>query len=77
MSTSIIDQLTQALPDGRVRTDDELLHARRHDYWVLSHLDDVQERPAPKPLCVVQPRNVDEVVAVVNASGLSKTIKPG
>ena len=49
------------------RTDDATLQERRHDYWVLSHLDDLQGRPAPKPACVVQPESVDDVVAVVDA----------
>ncbi len=66
MSSSIVDKLNAVLDDTKVRTDDELLQERRHDYWVLSHLDDVQDRAAPKPACVVQPTCVEDVVAVVN-----------
>lgn len=73
MGSGIVESLKAALPAERVRTDDDLLQTRRHDYWVLSHLDDVQDRPAPKPACVVQPASVAEVVAVVNACRSSKT----
>ena len=67
MGSPIIDKLAAAIGDAKVRTDDATLQERRHDYWVLSHLDDLQGRPAPKPACVVQPESVDDVVAVVNS----------
>lgn len=63
---SIIDNLRAVLPVDCVITDPEILDTRRHDYWVLSHLDDVQDRPAPRPSCVVRPRTTEDVVAVVN-----------
>jgi alkyldihydroxyacetonephosphate synthase len=63
----IIEALTAAIGAAKVRTDDATLQERRHDYWVLSYLDDLQGRRAPKPACVVQPDSVDDVVAVVNA----------
>lgn len=59
--------LATALSADRVITSGDLLQERRHDYWVLSHLNDVQDRPAPTPKCVVQPSCVADVVAVVNA----------
>jgi len=62
--STIIEQLKTNVKT--VSTDPLLLQERRHDYWVRSHLDDVQNRPAPKPLCVVQPTTVDEVVHTVN-----------
>lgn len=73
MGNSIADAMKKALPEDRVRTDDALLQERRHDYWVLSHLDDIQDRPAPVPACVVQPTCIEEVVAIVNACRASKT----
>jgi alkyldihydroxyacetonephosphate synthase len=66
MGLPIIEILTAAIGGAKVRTDEATLQERRHDYWVLSHLDDVQGRPAPKPACVVRPESVDDVVAVVN-----------
>lgn len=63
---SIIENLLNALPASRVITDPDILDTRRHDYWVMSHLDDVQERPARRPACVVRPVTTDEVVEIVN-----------
>jgi alkyldihydroxyacetonephosphate synthase len=67
MGLPIIKTLTDKIGAAKVRTDDATLQERRHDYWVMSYLDDIQGRPAPKPACVVQPDSVDDVVAVVNA----------
>jgi alkyldihydroxyacetonephosphate synthase len=67
MGSPIIETLAAAIGAAKVRTDDATLQERRHDYWVLNHLDDLQGRPAPKPACVVQPESVDDVVAVVDA----------
>lgn len=66
MSAPIVKALTHVLSAGAVVTDSKVLDERRHDYWVLSHLDDLQGRPAPPPLCVVQPRTIDDVLACVN-----------
>lgn len=67
MALAIIETLSAAIGAAKVRTDDATLQERRHDYWVLSYLDDLQGRPAPKPGCVVQPESVEDVVATVNA----------
>ena len=64
MSESVIEQLKTNV--ATVSTNPELLQERRHDYWVRSYLDDTQGRPAPTPLCVVQPTTTDEVVHAVN-----------
>jgi len=63
----IVKVLTDALGADLVIASGDLLAKRRHDYWVRSHLDDFQTRPAPQPACVVQPRAPEHVVAVVNA----------
>jgi len=63
---SIVDRLRTSLGD-RVSTDAEALSTRRHDYWMLSQLDDLQGRGAPLPACVVRPADLSDVVAVVNA----------
>jgi alkyldihydroxyacetonephosphate synthase len=65
MTDRFVDSLIHSLGNDTVSTDPALLDARRHDYWVLAHLDDRQGRAAPRALCVVQPRHVDQVVECV------------
>lgn len=67
MAKSIIEDLQRELGLEKVRTDNFTLKDRRHDYWVLSLLEDMEGRGAPNPLCVVQPSETREVAAVVNA----------
>jgi alkyldihydroxyacetonephosphate synthase len=72
MTHSTIDQLTAALGAPQVATDDTSREARRHDYWMVSHVRDLVGTPAAKPLCVVRPRNVADVQAtlrIANAAG--------
>jgi alkyldihydroxyacetonephosphate synthase len=66
MSMAVLDQLTSSLGADRVLTDEAALQSRRHDYWFLSALNEFQGRHAPKPLCIVRPISVDDVVATVN-----------
>jgi len=63
----IVSDLLNALGAERIIVSGELLAQRRHDYWVRSHLDDAQNRAAPQPACVVQPRSAEDVSAVVKA----------
>lgn len=65
MSTSLINALKQRLGDTMVVTDVEQLAERRHDCSVISQLDDLQGRPAPNPLCMVQPKTTADVVKTV------------
>jgi alkyldihydroxyacetonephosphate synthase len=65
VSDPLVARLRDRLGRDRVSTDSALLDARRHDYWVLAHLDDEQGRGAPRPRCVVQPRATEDVVACV------------
>lgn len=67
MAEETVKALLDALGPEVVVTSGELLTQRRHDYWVRSHLDDAQERPAANPACVVRPRTPQDVVTVVNA----------
>jgi alkyldihydroxyacetonephosphate synthase len=60
-----LTRLEHALGKRQVVSDALALAERRHDYWVLSHLDDLEGRPAPTPLCAVRPRSVEDVVATV------------
>lgn len=69
----ITQQLTKKLGEDKVRTDIDTLKERRHDYWVLSQLEDIQGNKVPNPCCVVQPKTIEDVVAVVNACRESKT----
>ena len=73
MTSSIIETLQKALGAEKVFTVSHTLSERRHDYWVLSQLEDMQGRGAPEPLCVVQPAETKDVVAIVNACRESAT----
>jgi alkyldihydroxyacetonephosphate synthase len=65
MTSSLIDALRQALGDARVETSEVALQARRHDYWMLSHVRDLAGAPAPRPVCIVRPSGVAEVQATL------------
>jgi len=67
MRAPIVKILQNVLENEKVLTEGHMLNERRHDYWVLSQLDDMQGRGAPKPACVVTPECTDDVVAIVNA----------
>ena len=67
MTDAFVAELSARLGAAKVLTDAATLDERRHDYWVLSHLDDLQGRNAPRPRCVVRPTDVDDVVATVDA----------
>lgn len=73
MTAAVVETLKEALGPQKVFTDPHVLVERRYDYWVLSHLEDMQGRGAPEPLCVVQPADTSDVVAVVNACRESAT----
>jgi alkyldihydroxyacetonephosphate synthase len=71
--SSVVERLRGALGEDVVSTDPAVLADRRRDYWVLSQLDDLQGRGAPQPACVVRPKTLADVVAVVNACRETKT----
>jgi alkyldihydroxyacetonephosphate synthase len=73
MTASIVGTLKEALGPEKVFTDPHVLVERRYDYWVLSHLEEMQGRGAPNPLCVVQPADTGDVVEIVNACRESAT----
>ena len=68
----VISALRGALGD-RVITDPEVLQSRRHDYWVASHVRDHAGDPAPSPACVVQPKSVADVQALLKVANETKT----
>jgi len=68
----LISKLKGALGD-RVVTDSETLQARRHDYWVASHVRDHVGQPGPEPACVVRPQSVADVQALLKIANETKT----
>jgi alkyldihydroxyacetonephosphate synthase len=62
---TFVSKLEAALGKAQVVSDPSALQDRRHDYWVLSHFDDIDGRPAPAPLCAVRPRHAEDVAATL------------
>jgi alkyldihydroxyacetonephosphate synthase len=55
----------------KIVTDAESLDARRHDYWMASHVRDRVGNKAPPPACIVRPTCVEDVqatLAIANAN---------
>ncbi len=65
MTTTLTDSLDRLLGPGRVITDPVQTDARRHDYWMVSHVRDLAGTPAPRPSAVVRPQSVAEVQALI------------
>ncbi len=65
--SSIADKLAAQLGPELVLRDEATLRACRRDAWVVSELDDLEGAPMPLPACVVRPRAVEHVAAVVRA----------
>ena len=65
MARSIPDALARLLGEAKVLTDDSARAARRHDYWMASHVRDHAGTPAPPPACVVRPTCVADVQATL------------
>jgi alkyldihydroxyacetonephosphate synthase len=69
---NIVARLEDELGDC-VRTDAESLARHRRDSWVLSELDDLEGRPPPAPLAVVEARSTGDVsrtLALTRAAGV-------
>ena len=69
MTQSMPEALARVLGEGRVATDEASRAARRHDYWMLSHVRDQAGAAAPSPACVVRPTSVEEVQATLRFAG--------
>jgi alkyldihydroxyacetonephosphate synthase len=65
VTSPLIAELEQALGAGKVLTAPEMLDARRHDYWMVSHARDLAGAGAPAPACVVRPTSVEDVRATL------------
>jgi len=66
MNTEIIEKLKRAIGPDKIKTDEITLQERRRDYSVTNELADLQGRGAPNPACVVNPKNTQDVVQIVN-----------
>ena len=73
MTQSIAAALHQALGDTKVTTNVASLGARRHDYWMLSHVRDHVGAPGPSPAVVVRPANVADVQATLRLANQTGT----
>lgn len=62
----IVERLRAALGANNITGGEDVPREQWHDRWVLSDLDDLQNVELPLPACLVQPQNVQQVVAVVN-----------
>lgn len=63
-----VERLQSAIGKDQVLLSGEVLTSRRHDYWVVSHLRDFQDRPGPNALCVVRPKTKEDVQAVLKVA---------
>ncbi len=73
VSQKVIDSLREQIGEPKVLTGDEVLDERRHDYWVLSHLQSWREESLPRPGVVVRPESVSDVQAVVRTAAATNT----
>jgi alkyldihydroxyacetonephosphate synthase len=70
---SVVERLRAELGSEKVVTDPAVVGTRRHDYWMLSQLDDAQARGAPNPACVVRAATRADVVCAINACREART----
>ena len=73
LDDDLLTRLREALGDDRVLTSDEDVDDRRHDYWVLSHLQSWRGTFEDRPGAVVRPRSTAEVQAVVRLAAETGT----
>jgi alkyldihydroxyacetonephosphate synthase len=68
-ATSIVTALRAHLPAESLSTDAAVIDARRHDYWVRSHLLRRLGRLGPPPACVVRAATTAEVATTLRLAG--------
>jgi alkyldihydroxyacetonephosphate synthase len=73
MTESIARALAHELGEGKVLQDAASLAARRHDYWMLSHIRDHVGAPAPSPACVARPTCVEDVRTILRFANRTGT----
>jgi alkyldihydroxyacetonephosphate synthase len=64
MNEQLLDSLRAEL-GPLIVVDPEVIRARRHDYWAVSHLKNWRGEPLAEPGCVCQPTSTSEVQALV------------
>jgi len=72
MTSTTAALLQERLGADKILTDAASLDARRHDYWMVSHVRDRVGPAAPSPACVARPQSVEDVqaiLAIANAQG--------
>jgi alkyldihydroxyacetonephosphate synthase len=72
MAATTVAILKDRLGPEIIVTDGASLAARRHDYWMVSHVRDRTGSAAPSPACVARPKSVEDVqaiLAIANAHG--------
>src|SRR3984885_14621101 len=70
--TTTVALLQERLGADKIVTDAASLEARRHDYWMASHVRDRAGGAAPSPACVARPASFEDVqaiLAIANAHG--------
>ena len=73
MTQTLAEDIRSALGETKVDTSEAALNARRHDYWVASHVRDFAGTPGPTAACVVRPANVADVQAVLRIANARQT----
>ena len=63
--TPAVALLQDRLGPAKILTDPASLAARRHDYWMISHVRDRVGQAAPSPACVARPASVEDVQAIL------------
>ena len=69
MTAALVQALAEAVGADKVVTTEDVLDARRHDYWATSHIRDLAGAPGPRPACVVRPLSVIDVQRVLAVAG--------
>jgi alkyldihydroxyacetonephosphate synthase len=70
---SIIEKLQKVLGPDKVISGTDVPHEHRHDYWFVSNLRELQERGAPRPLCVARPSSTKDVQQILKAAQEAET----
>jgi alkyldihydroxyacetonephosphate synthase len=65
MAATTVALLKDRLGPEIIVTDGASLEARRHDYWMVSHVRDRTGAAAPSPACVARPRTAQDVQAIL------------
>ncbi len=73
MSQDLISTLRTALDESKIDTSDAVLEARRHDYWVASHVRDFAGTPGPRAACVVRPTCIADIQALLRIANDLRT----